>query len=528
MSKPKILTDIESKLNKDSIVNDLTTGGIDKVASAETVKTLNISKADKQDLIANDLIKLTSNLTLYVATTGSDTTGDGTSAKPFVSIQKAIDSVPKNLGGYNVEINVSAGTYVGNLNIIGFRNGKIEIKGASALANVSSYVISGEINIRYNDNSIILLGFKITGYVESLSSFAFIRYCDLSNTGNTIGVGVSATIGGELSVRGCNISNKTYGAISNNSSILSISDTTISNCGTGIDIGSSGGNGSICFKFNVTMTGNATNNRQSYGSVIIEDGVPINVSQQMEQKADIMKMSTRITFEDITANKGFLIKTDILFLDGHSFFIELKGNTYVGGDYPINTLLQGYIYNNGTIYTSKALNLGNNIPAINVFNLNNKLCLWIDYDVYFTGLQVNAIYDVKEHGGNFTNLVTEITIETKPAGITQEVVCIPEQVATTDKVDILWSGSVSGNNASITIPNTINKYKKLLFTVKKTGDWECVCAVYPKNADKFDWGEYGYISNPFGLSQFAGGATSLSFQLISTGCEIIKVVGVYN
>ncbi len=47
MSKPKILIDIEHKIDKDSIVDDLLTGGADKVASAETVKTLDNNKADK-------------------------------------------------------------------------------------------------------------------------------------------------------------------------------------------------------------------------------------------------------------------------------------------------------------------------------------------------------------------------------------------------------------------------------------------------------------------------------------------------
>lgn len=101
-------------------------------------------------------------------------------------------------------------------------------------------------------------------------------------------------------------------------------------------------------------------------------------------------------------------------------------------------------------------------------------------------------------------------------------------IATIDRIDNLWSGSVSGNGASIAITNSINKYKKLVFTIKKTGDWECICSVYPKSSEKFVWGEYGYINNPFGFLQYAAGADGIAFQLIPTGCEIIKVVGVYN
>ncbi len=192
-------------------------------------------------------------------------------------------------------------------------------------------------------------------------------------------------------------------------------------------------------------------------------------------------MSNRITTEEITANKGFLIKTDMPFANAESFFIEIKGNTYAGGNFPINTLLQGYIYFD-TVYTYKAINLGNSIPAINIFNLNGKICLWIAYNIYFAGLQVKATYDVKEYGGNFTNLVTEITIEKKPTDITQEVICVPIQVATTEKVDISsrllnnWINShssfpltltISGNQATINgyIKNGIATQNTTLFTL---------------------------------------------------------------
>lgn len=49
--KPKVLVEIENinnKIDKDYIVNDLTTGGIYKVASAETVKLLDLNKVDKE------------------------------------------------------------------------------------------------------------------------------------------------------------------------------------------------------------------------------------------------------------------------------------------------------------------------------------------------------------------------------------------------------------------------------------------------------------------------------------------------
>ncbi len=82
MSKPKILTDIENKIDKDSIINNLTTGGADKVASAETVKTLNNSKAPT--LHTHTKANITDFPTSLPANGGNADTLDGLHANQFV------------------------------------------------------------------------------------------------------------------------------------------------------------------------------------------------------------------------------------------------------------------------------------------------------------------------------------------------------------------------------------------------------------------------------------------------------------
>lgn len=66
--------------------------------------------------VAGQVINVFRNFTpdreLWVATTGSDTTGDGTSAKPFGSIQKAINTATPGTA-----IKVRRGTYNGSINI---------------------------------------------------------------------------------------------------------------------------------------------------------------------------------------------------------------------------------------------------------------------------------------------------------------------------------------------------------------------------------------------------------------------------
>lgn len=70
---------------------------------------------------------LTESVTVYVSKSGSDSTGDGSSAKPFLTVQKAIDSIPKNLGSYHAQIDIGAGTYNERALIDGFVGGRFTL-----------------------------------------------------------------------------------------------------------------------------------------------------------------------------------------------------------------------------------------------------------------------------------------------------------------------------------------------------------------------------------------------------------------
>lgn len=63
---------------------------------------------------------LSTDVNLYIATTGSDTIGDGTSGNPFKTIQHAIDILPKDLGGYTGNIHIATGIYPEEVIISGF------------------------------------------------------------------------------------------------------------------------------------------------------------------------------------------------------------------------------------------------------------------------------------------------------------------------------------------------------------------------------------------------------------------------
>lgn len=67
------------------------------------------------------------NKTIYVSTSGNDASGDGSSSYPFRTIQKAIDSTPKNLENKTITINIASGTYPEDVEISGFYGGTLRV-----------------------------------------------------------------------------------------------------------------------------------------------------------------------------------------------------------------------------------------------------------------------------------------------------------------------------------------------------------------------------------------------------------------
>jgi len=58
-----------------------------------------------------EVSKLNEDRTYYIAPDGNDTTGDGSTETPYLTIQKCIDLIPKDLNGHYVEIILKDGTY---------------------------------------------------------------------------------------------------------------------------------------------------------------------------------------------------------------------------------------------------------------------------------------------------------------------------------------------------------------------------------------------------------------------------------
>lgn len=87
---------------------------------------------------------LTENVTIYVTTSGNDTTGDGTQSKPYKTVQAALDTIPKNLGGHVATIYMGPGTYSGTIDIEYFHSGRVTLTGATT----TTVTFTGQITIR--------------------------------------------------------------------------------------------------------------------------------------------------------------------------------------------------------------------------------------------------------------------------------------------------------------------------------------------------------------------------------------------
>jgi len=227
----------------------------------------------ESDLMANDLIKLTASMNIYVATTGNDTTGDGTSAKPFATIQKAIDSVPKNLGNYSVNIILSSGTYSG-FSVVNINNGFLNIKGDTTTT--ANYIVSGEVIVTSSTRvSLDNLTFNAGVYLRN-NTVANIIYCIFTANTNTYGIAIEK--GANINLASSSITNRNNGVQIAEACYLSVYNTTISNCIIGINAGVNSGTSSIVTTNACTLTSNTNNYVANYGSVIIDNGTPINSS----------------------------------------------------------------------------------------------------------------------------------------------------------------------------------------------------------------------------------------------------------
>lgn len=115
----------------------------------------------KVEKFLKDIKPLDDNLTVYVATTGSDTTGDGSSSKPFKTITYALSLVPKDLNSHIVKIILDDGVYEEDVEINRYRNGTIQLSSSK----------SGRINVACIVKSLLIRDCTSTVIIESINMY---------------------------------------------------------------------------------------------------------------------------------------------------------------------------------------------------------------------------------------------------------------------------------------------------------------------------------------------------------------------
>lgn len=134
------------------------------------------------ELYNNSAIRADS--TIYVSTSGNDTTGNGTAATPYKTLYYALNSIPKNLNGKAVAIDVATGVYDEAVVIKGF-SGPIILKGVyGRTATIRSLFVEGCTCVVQS------LVITATGTITVTNGGTFISGSNVSANGGTYGISI--------------------------------------------------------------------------------------------------------------------------------------------------------------------------------------------------------------------------------------------------------------------------------------------------------------------------------------------------
>lgn len=166
--------------------------------AADGVRADDFNRIEENILeLYNDAARTT--LTTYVDwSTGNDESGLGTSASPYATINKAIESLPRNLNGLNMNVHVAPGTYAEKVNIKGFHGGTLTLisTGSVSAVTIESLTID---NSNVSISSMRLAATAAIGIVVTNFGFLLITG-NVATSGDTAGINVNN--GGHVYVAG--------------------------------------------------------------------------------------------------------------------------------------------------------------------------------------------------------------------------------------------------------------------------------------------------------------------------------------
>lgn len=215
-------------------------------AAPDGVRAADMNRIESNILELYNIDAVRSNLTVYVSTTGNDTTGKGTSAAPYRTITKALSTIPKNLNGNTVILNIAEGTYSEDVTISNYTAGLIVLEGPGTVAMPNLTIYNCTVKADYI-NLVITGGTGI--FVTENGTFISAGNIRMNSPSR----GLTATNCSTISLGGTlTITNTSVGiTASNNSRIFA---WTISGSGIGTGINAFNGGQVFYSVFNATVT----------------------------------------------------------------------------------------------------------------------------------------------------------------------------------------------------------------------------------------------------------------------------------
>ena len=169
--------------------------------------------------------------TIYVSTSGNDASGDGSASYPYKTIQKAINSIPKDLNNREITINIASGTYSENVEASGFSGGTLRFDLGEVA--IKSFVLY-ETNVIINGTSLTLnASGNVYGFRCHRGANAIFQ-CPLIVNGSTNGVFVS--YGSRFSCRNVTVNSCTHAVVCNFAAQLYIGTLNGSKNNNGVSV----------------------------------------------------------------------------------------------------------------------------------------------------------------------------------------------------------------------------------------------------------------------------------------------------
>jgi len=162
--------------------------------------------------LAEKVSKTLADITYYVATTGNDITGDGTSELPFKTIQFAIDKLPQIIN-HKIVIEIAEGTYAEDVTILGFiGKGLLNLRGGDSLEKAANHVCQ-TVAVYSCFLEIVISGLTANSSTQitfdvRISSFVIFQYCRSVSILSSIGIYFTSSTGRAST---CKCSNKGKG-----------------------------------------------------------------------------------------------------------------------------------------------------------------------------------------------------------------------------------------------------------------------------------------------------------------------------